>query len=292
MGGKTLPTASTAGYTTYEGHVTCECVAEWLSWLERLCIAHGYIKFNLDILQLTGGNPLSGGTHAKGGCFDLSQFDQRIVALAREMGAPATWMRPWENNHHTHGVLSGCPHNSPARYQIDAQRKGRDGLGKAGLAGPDTHPSPKVYRTWQQGIAWAKSEIVRLTPPTAIKEIPVALDQTDINRIADAILWAKTFPNQDEGLGSSSIRNNIGIGAANAQTAVKQLSTLTSTVNGIAVKVGADKVDEAALAREVSKLLLPTLSSVIDKKLAAGVAPAALAQAVVAEMGKALGGAA
>lgn len=173
-----LPTAYTAGYSLFRSEVGCDCLIEWLQLLERLCVLKGYIKYRLDILQLTGGYALSGGTHYAGGVFDIKQYDRRIVALAREMGAPATWMRdmPYADgspgNTHTHGVLSGCPHNLPGRYQITAQARGYNGMGKGtvypyvgvwGYGGKDSHADPVTYRSWSQGIAWAKAEIVRIT---------------------------------------------------------------------------------------------------------------------------------
>jgi len=189
VGGSTLPTASTTGYTRLRHasgtFVACECLAAWLPVLERLALARGYIKFNLDIIQLTGGNPLSADTHSKGGAFDLWQFDKRIVALAREMGAPATWMRPWTNNNHTHGVLSGCIHNAPAYYQVTAQRAGYDGLGVGGRAGKDTHPAPSTYRTWKQGIAWAEAEIKKIE---AEKAAAALAKQAEIERMQEFIV--------------------------------------------------------------------------------------------------------
>lgn len=94
MGGSTLPTASTPGYTTFRGRVACECLAQWLPVYERLLLARGLIKSNIDIWQLTGGAAASGGTHSQGGAFDLLyQTGPAYVAVAREMGAPATWTR-------------------------------------------------------------------------------------------------------------------------------------------------------------------------------------------------------
>lgn len=194
MGGSTLPTASTAGYTRLRHasgtFVACECLAAWLPVLERLALARGYIKFNLDIIQLTGGNPLSADTHSKGGAFDLWQFDERIVALCREMGAPATWMRPWTNNHHTHGVLSGCIHNAPAYYQVTAQRAGYNGLGVGGRAGKDTHPDPSTYRTWKQGIAWAEAEIAKIAAAKAAAEKAAAdlAKQAELERMKEFVM--------------------------------------------------------------------------------------------------------
>jgi hypothetical protein len=87
--------------------------------------------------------------------------------LAREMGAWATWPRSnmpigSNPNLHTHGVLAGCPHNYPARYQLTAVRAGYDGLGPTGRQGRDPLGPPKTYRTWSQGKAWADAEIYRI----------------------------------------------------------------------------------------------------------------------------------
>src|SRR5690242_21895955 len=111
MGGS-LPTASTPGYTTFRGRVTCDCLAEWLPVLEQLYLVKGLIKQSIDVWQLTGGAAASGGTHTQGGAFDLLfQTSPAHVALAREMGAPGTWGRTKDqgfSEDHTHGVLLGC----------------------------------------------------------------------------------------------------------------------------------------------------------------------------------------
>ena len=79
------------------------------------------------------------------------------------MGADATWHRPynWDGRggmEHVHGALTGCPHNGPAAYQIAAVRAGYNGLGHLGHGAPDTGPRPLSGRTWQQGLAWARSQ--------------------------------------------------------------------------------------------------------------------------------------
>lgn len=160
-------TATTPGFTSFRGHVSCTCLATWLPVLEQLARAHGFVRENLDILQLTGSHPASAETHKRGGAFDLAQYDTRIVALAREMGAPATWLRPFyhpdgRKNFHTHGVLTGCRHNAPARYQVTAQRNGFDGLAHHQGRAPDPHPSPSAFRTWTEGLVWAEGELARL----------------------------------------------------------------------------------------------------------------------------------
>jgi hypothetical protein len=160
-------TAGTPGFTTFRGHVSCTCLQAWLPVLEQLALARGFIQSNLDILQLTGSHSASAETHKRGGSFDLAQYDPRIVALAREMGAPATWLRPFyhpsgRKNFHTHGVLTGCPHNAPARYQVTAQRNGFDGLAHRNGRAPDPHPSPSSFRSWREGLEWAGAELERL----------------------------------------------------------------------------------------------------------------------------------
>jgi hypothetical protein len=146
--------------TTYRGWETCTCVAAWLAVFDQLATAKEFIGGpNAKILQLTGSNPASAGTHAEGGAFDLGYYSgtqaRNLVWLARQMGADATWYRAWDNNHHVHGILRGCPHNGPARYQIDAVDDGYDGLGYMGREGPDDGPRPLTYRTYTKGIDWA-----------------------------------------------------------------------------------------------------------------------------------------
>lgn len=170
-----LPTAKTKGYTTFRGRVACTCLAKWLPVFEAELLRRGLIKHSIDIYQLTGGAAASGGTHSQGGAFDIAQSGE-AVAVARQMGADATWRRPlnWDGRNgmaHTHGVLRGCPHNAPARYQIAAVDAGYNGLGYAGHAAKDDGPKPLSHRTWQEGIAWAKAQ---QPPKTRITHLRVA----------------------------------------------------------------------------------------------------------------------
>ena len=184
MGGATLPTADTPGYGLYEGRVACNCLIAWLPVYKRLLLAKGLIKSDIDVWQLTGGAPASGGTHTQGGAYDLLyQTSAAHVAVAREMGAGA-WGRVVSQGFtkdHQHGVLYGCPHNSPALYQYTAMRNGYNGLGQAtsgrfagmwGYGHLDEYPKPSAWRTWRQGIAWAEVEIARLAPPVKAAAVP------------------------------------------------------------------------------------------------------------------------
>lgn len=157
-----VPTAATPGYREFRGRVACRCLAQWLPEYETMLRHEGVLGPDelLPIAQLVGDAPASKGTHY-GGAFDLWTVDPRYVKVARQMGADATWVRDtgsFVNNKHIHGLLTGCPHNVNARYQLDAVRANYNGLGIGGRSGPDTGPRPLSGRSWREGIAWANQQ--------------------------------------------------------------------------------------------------------------------------------------
>lgn len=147
--------------TSFRGFKCCSCLAKWLPAFEAELLRRGLIKQSIDVYQLTGSAAASAGTHAKGGAFDIAQTSPAAIGLARQMGADATWHRRRSQGFdvdHTHGVLRGCPHNGPARYQIAAVDAGFNGLGAGGRGGKDDGPRPLSGRTWSEGIAWANAQ--------------------------------------------------------------------------------------------------------------------------------------
>lgn len=147
----------------FRGKPACECLREWIPVYEQELQELGILKGELNIFQLNGTAPESAGTHTGGAAdfIDLPGGDE--VLIAREMGAPATWTRPfnWNGKNgiaHNHSILRGCPHNFGGRYQITAVEDGFNGLGTGGRGGPDTGPRPVSPRTWQEGIAWARRQ--------------------------------------------------------------------------------------------------------------------------------------
>lgn len=158
---------------TFRGFPACECLAEWLPWVEKLQLHRRIIQYNIDIYQLIGGASASAGTHSKGGAFDVAQATWGALEVYRQAGADASWRRTTQQGFsvtHAHGVLRGCPHNTPARYQIDAVDAGYNGLGAGGRGGRDDGPRPLSKRTWQQGIEWIKQQLgvaVVVPPPLA-----------------------------------------------------------------------------------------------------------------------------
>jgi hypothetical protein len=285
MGGTTttLPTASTPGYGWYTDAygnrwVGCDCLRAWLPVYQQLLKAMGLIQSNIDIWQLTGGAAASGGTHSQGGVYDLLyQTSPAHIAVAREMGAPAAWGRTvaqgFTRSHH-HGVLTGCPHNAPAAYQILAQKRGYNGLGQGapgtayagmwGYGGRDEYPDPKVYRTWQQGITWAKEQI--------------ALIEKQENPLMGMTV-------QDPGNGNPTPVDEALYGMW-ARIVATDLRTAA-----MAKQIGVD-IDEAAVARDLFGYLKPALEQAVTTAAAAaapGATPEQVAAAVVAALSAKLG---
>jgi hypothetical protein len=163
----------------FRGKPACECLAAWLPAYEAELLARGILPpgGTLTIYQLIGAAAASGGTHTTGGAFDLIDLPgESEVRVARKMGADATWLRPynWDRKGgmaHVHGVLTGCPHNGPARYQIDAVLDGYNGLGTGGRGGKDNGPRPLFMRSWSEGIKWHKAQNRRRKIGTIIKSL-------------------------------------------------------------------------------------------------------------------------
>lgn len=170
----------------FRGKPACPCLAEWLPVFEAELLRRNVIRESIDIAQLIGSAAASANTHSTGGAFDIWQHDPVTVWVARQMGADATWARTtgsFANNRHTHGVLTGCPHNSAARYQIDEVRAGGDGL--VGNT-PDPGPRPLSGRTWREGIAWAKQQQEETMTPAQEKKLDaVAADVAAIHKRLD-----------------------------------------------------------------------------------------------------------
>lgn len=145
----------------FRGFPACPCLAAWLPVYETELQRRALLTGPLHVFQLIGGAPQSGGTHTKGGAEDDDRVTEQAIWVARQMGADASWHRHfnWDGQggmEHAHHVLTGCPHNEPARYQIDAVRAGFNGLGHLGHSAFDDGPRPLSGRTWREGITWAK----------------------------------------------------------------------------------------------------------------------------------------
>lgn len=162
---KEMPVSLPSYAVDFRGHPACPCQAKWLPAFEHEAQRRGILTGPLPLSQIIGDAKQSGNTHSGGGADDTCPLTTitdvyAYVWLSRQMGADATWERPynWDGKGgvaHVHRVLTGCPHNGPARYQIDDVRAGLNGLANHG---PDTGPRPLSGRTWREGIKWAKQQ--------------------------------------------------------------------------------------------------------------------------------------
>jgi hypothetical protein len=150
---------------TYAGLPACPCQQKWCPRFEAELARRG---IRIRWAQLIGGGSKSGGTHSTGGANDFyivakpagmtwAEAWWTAIWVSRQMGADASWHRAknWDyrgGEEHGHQVLTDCPHNGPARYQITDVRRGLNGLARHGR---DDGPRPLSGRTWRQGIEWA-----------------------------------------------------------------------------------------------------------------------------------------
>ena len=160
--------------------MVCPHLAAW--WPVYTDLVDDRLGVALEIIQAKGQGSQSGGTHADGTALDLrtwrftSQQVLVLVALAREMGARATWYRTKAQGFdpHIHLVLD-CPCKSAADYQTAAVDQGYNGLGAGGRGGRDTHPAPSTRRDYAAGIAWATNELNGGLTVSQITELKAAI---------------------------------------------------------------------------------------------------------------------
>lgn len=186
----------------FRGHPACPCQVKWLPAFEHEAQRRGILTGPLPLSQIIGDAGASANTHSTGGADDTYPLTTvndvaAYVLLSRQMGADGTWERPWNWDGkggvaHVHRVLTGCPHNVAARYQIDAVNRGENGLANHG---PDTGPRPLSGRTWREGIAWARAQEDDMP---AYREWDHADKDALANDIAKRILGADLTPKDDE----------------------------------------------------------------------------------------------
>lgn len=158
----------------FRGKPTCECLYESLPLVEKVMLRKGLIKYNLDVYQIIGGAVSSNGTHATGGAVDTGQAFDAQLRVWRDAGYDAGWRRTTQQGFdiwHCHAVARGCPHNSPARYQISAVDDGYNGLGYMGRKGPDDGPRPLSHRTWQEGVVWMREFLAAPAPAPTVAPV-------------------------------------------------------------------------------------------------------------------------
>lgn len=163
--------------------VGCECMEVFLPLMEKLLVHRGLLHKNIDITQGCynhGEVPASANTHDGGGVWDDINTSGPITLTMREHGV-ARFVRPLNWNGiggmaHNHNILIGCPHNTPARYQVGALEAGYNGLGYGGRKGADRSARPTSWVTWDQGVAMMKMELGLVRQPVyrrGVVKVPV-----------------------------------------------------------------------------------------------------------------------
>lgn len=271
MGGSSLPTASTPGYSTITRNdhtfVGCDCVIAFVEAGEQLGLALGLIHECVDIVQLTGDADASSGTHSLGAAFDVRQYGPEWShKVWRPMGS-AFWPRTgadWAGNEHGHGGIS-CPHDARIAYQIEAYWRGYSGLGQAktgtyagmwGYGSKDPDPwRPSTRRTWREGIAWAEAQ----TAAIIAQEDPLAgITLKDIsNTVWNDTVWVGA-DGKGYSAGSWVRAGNEKAGRAEslARQALARVAALEAVVRTIAANPSAtpEQIEAAAKAGAAAAL--------------------------------------
>ena len=188
--------------------LACPHMAQW--WPVFTALVKQRFGVSLEILQAAGSYSKSGATHVEGTSTDWRTWRftpavvNGIVALAREMGARATWYRTKAQGFdpHVHMALD-CPCRSGADYQTAAVDAGYNGLGAGGRKGKDTHPAPSTRRDYKAGIAWANQQLgsasSRPKPTTNTNQSEedelMALSKETLNQIPTAVLTVPVTAN-------------------------------------------------------------------------------------------------
>ena len=237
--------------------LACPHMAQW--WPVFTALVKQRFGASLEILQAAGSYSKSGATHVEGTSIDWRTWRftpavvNGIVALAREMGARATWYRTKAQGFdpHVHMALD-CPCRSGADYQTAAVDAGYNGLGKNGRGGKDTHPAPSTRRDYKAGIAWATKQLGSASskpkptntanPNQSEEDELMALSKDTLNQIATAVL---TVPVTANGKKAALVQHMAeGFVDDDAQSAKLaeldgKIAALAQQVAKIAKKVGA-----------------------------------------------------
>ena len=235
--------------------LACPHMAQW--WPVFTALVKQRFGVSLEILQAAGSYSRSGATHVEGTSVDWRTWRftpavvNGIVALAREMGARATWYRTKAQGFdpHVHMALD-CPCRSGADYQTAAVDAGYNGLGARGRGGKDTHPAPSTRRDYKAGIAWATKQLGSASskpkpttnPNKSEEDELMALSKDTLKQITDATLGVNVTAN---GKSAPLVQHMAEAFVADKAQSAKlaeldgKISALSKQLAAIAKKVGA-----------------------------------------------------
>ena len=228
--------------------LACPHMAQW--WPVFTALVKDRFGVSLEILQAAGSYSKSGATHVEGTSVDWRTWRftlavvNGIVALAREMGARATWYRTKAQGFdpHVHMALD-CPCRSGADYQTAAVDAGYNGLGARGRGGKDTHPAPSTRRDYKAGIAWATKQLGSASskpkpttnPNQSEEDELMALNKDTLEQIATAVLTVPVAANGKK----AALVQHMAEGFVDDEAQSKKLAELDQKIAAIAQQLAA-----------------------------------------------------
>ena len=226
--------------------LACPHMAQW--WPVFTALVKDRFGVSLEILQAAGSYSKSGATHVEGTSIDWRTWRftpavvNGIVALAREMGARATWYRTKAQGFdpHVHMALD-CPCRSGADYQTAAVDAGYNGLGAGGRKGKDIHPAPSTRRDYKAGIAWATKQLGSASskpkpttnPNKSEEDELMALSKETLNQIATAVLTVPVTANGKK----AALVQHMADGFVDDEAQSKKLAELDGKIAALAQQV-------------------------------------------------------
>lgn len=139
----------------------CSCMNESLPWITKWLIRKGIIKQQLDFTQGAYNRSVaaSARTHWGGGVGDILPIGDAGDTALEEVGV-ISYQRDSRDgmSPHHHILWNGCPHmHAQAAAQVVDWKQMRNGLANDGPDRDRSRPNP--IRTWQQGVAWIKTQL-------------------------------------------------------------------------------------------------------------------------------------
>lgn len=145
--------------------------------------------------QAGAGEPLSAGTHDRGGVVDLRWCGHSACIRALRVAGFAAWHRtpaqgPWPD--HVHAVGIGHPYLAPAASrQVDAYRAGRNGLASNGPDdGPRIDPIPSLQ--------WPPEDDMNADDWKRLSEMLDASEDRIAEKVTKRLLSADLFPKRED----------------------------------------------------------------------------------------------
>lgn len=247
-------------------------MAAWLPvFIEYMWVIHGIKLVIIKVADLTA-TAVSSTTHLGGWALDKRSWNltikqqELVIYHSTRLGMPNHRRNKLQGfDPHFHGMLN-VGYSTPCSYQIAATLRGRDGLARNG---PDLdkafRPLQSRWLNWKAGIDQMNRELAAHraptpTTPTAPPEEDMALSDTDISKIVNAI---RTTPVTANGK-TMGLINHLASGFVDDRAQSVNLAYIQSRLEQLGDKMDV-AVDEKAIVAGVVASIMPMIrESVIE----------------------------